>query len=71
MNGIERSMDNLKRAYRQRMDAPTDREKRAANRLLMVQVESLLREYDEMARFDELAVRGGGANVTHTHRDVA
>ncbi len=57
MNGIERAMSNLRRAYRQRMDAPTDREKRAANRLLMVQVESLLREYDEL-RQDELIVRG-------------
>ncbi len=57
MNGLERSMDNLRRAYRQRMDAPTDVERRAATRLLMVQVESLLREYDELGQ-DELIVRG-------------
>lgn len=57
MNGLERSMDNLRRAYRQRMDAPTDVERRAATRLLMVQVESLLREYDELKQ-DELIVRG-------------
>ncbi len=48
MNALERSLDGLRRAYRQRMNAPTDVEKRAATRLLMVQVEALLREYDEL-----------------------
>lgn len=57
MNGIERAMSNLRRAYRQHEEATGDVAKHAATRLIMVQVESLLREYDEL-RQDELIVRG-------------